>query len=98
MNKIYDILVNLNKSGDQLRSILYNFKHALNPDQWPQSDCTINEGNSKTSSVVKQEQPKILTESNFQSIVKAVLKKYPEMPDLAKVSSFFNSGSRIHNI
>ena len=106
--KLAEDLVILNGHAETLLPALYSMKYILDPDTYPTMDSvlaetpsaastTSNGGSNSKSATPRSEQPLLFREAAFQPILKTLLKKFPECPDISKVgSSGSEGGDRLH--
>jgi hypothetical protein len=85
--KLAENLVILNRYAENLSVALYNAKHNLDTDTYQTIDTVVSDNTNKTANT-RQYQVRLLSDPALQPIVKSLLKKYPECPDLTKVAGY----------
>lgn len=82
--RTFESLQLYNSHAKGIMAALYNCKLCFDVEGNPFSDSVIGDGTPKTGSLVA-DRPKLLSEKAYESLCKALLKKFPEVPEMSKV-------------
>lgn len=86
--KLAEYLVILNYHGEGLLTSLNYVKNVMDPDTFTHLDSVLDDRSPKCSTPRTEAISQLLRDENYQTIYKALLKKFPEPADLNKSAGY----------